>query len=117
MVEQVGVPAAPWVGDKGAPLVPFRAQQQEQARRPPALTAEQTEPHSAAGAVAAGDHTSSGAEQRARMRAVAIVASAQNGTYARPLGLHACLAWDGTRHAANRRSGAYLVHRGQQLAG
>jgi len=32
--------------------------------------------------VAADDHTSSGAEQRAKTTAVAIVAAAQNGTYA-----------------------------------
>ena len=37
--------------------VPVRAQEQEQARRPPAPTAVRTEPGSAAGAVDAGDRT------------------------------------------------------------
>jgi hypothetical protein len=56
------------------------AQQQKQARRPPALAAKHTEPHSAAGAVAAADHTRSGAEQRARTTGAASRTSAQNGT-------------------------------------
>jgi hypothetical protein len=44
------------------------------------LAAKHTELHWAADAVAAADHTRSGAEQRARTTAVAILAAAQNGT-------------------------------------
>jgi len=42
--------------------------------------AEDTEQRSAANAVSVADRTRSGAEQRARTTAVAIVAAAQNGT-------------------------------------
>ena len=55
-----------------------RVGQQEQARRPPVLTAKHTDPHSVAGALAAADHTHSGAEQQARTAVIAPVAAAQN---------------------------------------
>src|ERR1017187_4040766 len=77
------------------------AQKQEQARRPPGLAATHTKPHSASGGVAAADHTRSGAEQRARTTAVAIVAAAQNGTYACVRGLEASSALACMRYAAN----------------
>ena len=47
---------------------------------PPALAAKHTELHWVAGAVAAADHTRSGAEQHARTTAIAIQPAAQNGT-------------------------------------
>ena len=50
------------------------------------LAAKHTESHSAAGAVAAADHTRSGAERRARTTTVAIVATAQNETSGSTLG-------------------------------
>jgi hypothetical protein len=62
------------------PHVPVGAQQQEQARRPPALAAKHTEQLSAAGAVGAADRTQSGPERRDRTTAVATVAAAQNST-------------------------------------
>ena len=67
----------------------------------PALAAKHTELNWAAGAVAAADHTRSGAEQRARTTAVAILAAAQNGTYACARQRQACLAWGGWDHAVN----------------
>ena len=68
------------------PDVPFRAQQPEQARRPPAPTGKPTEPRSAASAVGAADPTRSGAEQRAKTTAIAIVAAAHIGTSGAPVG-------------------------------
>jgi hypothetical protein len=62
------------------------------------------EPHAAASAIAASDHTRSGAEQRARTTAVAILAAAQNGTYACAREWQACSAPAGFGHAANWRS-------------
>jgi hypothetical protein len=78
-----------------------RAQQLEQARRPAALAAKHTEPHAAASAIAACDRTRSGAEQRARMTAIASVAAAQYGTYACARGPQAPSASGSTRHTAN----------------
>jgi hypothetical protein len=58
-------------------VMPFQAQQQEQARRPPALAAQHTEQLWAAGVVGAAGRTRSGAERRARTTVVAGVAAAQ----------------------------------------
>jgi hypothetical protein len=76
-----GCPQMPTAGTPGVPhscLV--GAQQQEHARRPPALATMHTEQLSAAGAVGAADRTQSAPERRDRTTAVATVATAQNGT-------------------------------------
>jgi hypothetical protein len=91
------------------PEVPFGAQQQEQARWPPAPTAKlqnrarqpvlwvpPTAPESAI------ERTRSGAEQRARSTAVAILAAARNGTYACAHGQQALSASGSSRYAVNR---------------
>ena len=55
--------------------------------------------------MAAADHTRSGAEQRARTTAVAILAAAQNGTYACTRGPQAPSASHSSRHAVSPRLG------------
>jgi len=65
----------------GIHRVPFLAQQQEQgARRPPALAAKHTEEHAIAGAVGGAGRTPSDLENRARMSIGAIPSAAANGT-------------------------------------
>ena len=64
--------------------------------------AEDTEQRSAANAVSVADRTRSGAEQRARTTAVAIVAAAQNGTSG-ALAICKQPALAGMRYAVNRQ--------------
>jgi len=98
-------------GDSGAPVVPGacnrskhggrlpRLENIEKRARQPVLWVPPTARESAI------ERIRSGAEQRARTTAVAIVAAAQNGTYVFARGPQAPSASGSTRHAANRQRG------------
>jgi hypothetical protein len=96
----------------GVTHVPFRAQQPEQARRPPAPTAKHRELRSAAGAVRAAtplesriESKRSGTERRARTTAAGRRRAAPNGTSGvLAYGKHASRG--GLGHAANHSCGA-----------
>ncbi len=84
----------------GAPLVPLRAQQQEQARRPPAPTAKDAEPHSAAGAVDATGRTRVGDRTHPLGRRT----TRQNDGHRHP-------GRSAERHVSARSSAGHRLHR------